>query len=154
VHIPSPCKRLSRSLSTMNVSDSLHTLSSPRLCLLSLPAFTGVCRVSLVPDNTLFTCHAQSPRWTLRTSPYRFRMVLQVLTSTPLKVSSPTIGTNGVAYSFRNHISLWPAKFPVYTSYVSFCKYSVGATLVERNRLVCYLLISKTRYWWMVNPSR
>jgi|AGTN01.1.fsa_nt_gi hypothetical protein len=79
------------------------------------------------------------------------KRLLKCRLPSPLKASSTASAFFGAAYSFRCHITLWPAKYPVYTSYLSFCIHSSGTPIGE-GRYRCYLQISKTRYWWLVTP--
>jgi|AGTN01.2.fsa_nt_gi hypothetical protein len=139
----------------MNVSHSLCTVSPPRLCLLSLPAFLPGCIGSLL-FLILLSLHATSSHPDRSRKPHHIvaKTVPVVLTSAPLKAFSSASAINGAACSFRCHITLWPIMFPVYTFYLSFCNYSSGHLGDRRDNIHCYLLISKTRYWWLVIPSR
>jgi hypothetical protein len=124
------------------------------VCSCSAYPCRGAYRVSLVPDDPLFACHARLPRRPLGTSPRPFGTVPQVLSSDDVERLLASIFICG----FRGCVRLQESRLPVACKVpcLHFMRFvlppAAGRSSQEERPRIGYLHASKTRYWWMVSP--
>ena len=127
--------------------------SLPRFSLFGLPPLSrGAHRVSLVPDGSLFTCHARVPRRTLWILTTPFRDGSLVVSSTTLTASSSAIAVSRLhtASGVTTPCGLQSSLSTLHA--LRSGKPRQGLLCNRVGRVSAYLHARKTRYWWMVNP--
>jgi hypothetical protein len=158
-HIPSPCGRLSRPPSTMNMSDSLYAVSLPRLFLSGLPAAHDTLpeHIGSLLFLTLLSLHTTPvyPGGPFGTSPYR------IAETVPSVLSSDTVESLLILiYAFSGLQLASGVTTPcglqssLCTPHTLRSSCQCWAIQTSKGHDSRYLHVSNTRYWWMATPSR